>query len=602
VLTAFTTLLLAAGIASPAPEAARTTSPVGPLNYTIVVDPAHLNEYRVTLNTNVEAGRVTLVMARHPEYDDRFWRFVTDLHATSDGHPLTIVREDSARWRLESAAAGPLVVEYRIVMPPVVPGVKPSWRPYVEANAALIGGPHSFLYPTVRTARQPIRVHIDAPANWTVATALDQQAPRDFTARDLFTLVDSPILVGMLKSWSFDVNGVPHRIAYAPIPDATPFDTVAFASLVQKMTRHTVDMFRGMPYRNFTFLFADNAYGGLEHAASVNLGAPSATLARDVDEDATDFEHEFFHTWNLVAFHPAGRGGVRESAWPLPTGLWVSEGVTMYYTDVILRRAGVDTTSRIASFARLIGSYYSNPGNTHVAPERSSMYSDEPPGGTGDYTPGVHLQGQMIANVLDIMIRDSTNWENSLDDVMRDMYDNRDGPGFTSKDVIDAVGRACRCNAAAFFARHVAGNQPLDFSDAARSIGMQLVLRSDTARNDKGEVQPDLGMWAYNPTGSTAVKLIMRDPADSWGRAGLHTNDELISWNGARVATVADFRNAYRRLRPGAIVSVGIRRNGVDQTVRVTVGPEIVMNAVLTPLPNPTAAQLAHRAAWSAAK
>jgi predicted metalloprotease with PDZ domain len=609
VLRAFVTLFIATAAAA-APHA---TSPVGPLDYTITVDSARLNQYSVTLRSTWNGGPITLVMARHPEYDDRFWRFVTDLHATSNGHALAVVREDSARWRIEGAGAGRLTVEYSIAMPPVVPGVKPSWRPYVEINAAMVGGPHSFLYPTVRSS-EPIRVHVAAPRGWKVATALPDTIPtsrvtptergftnRDFVARDIFELTDSPILTGRLLTWTFFMDDVPHRIAYAPLPDAAAFDTAAFVGLVKRMTRGSIDVFGDMPYREFTYLFVDNAYGGLEHAASVNLGAQSATLARSVTEDAVDFAHELFHTWNLVAIHPAGRGGARENAWPLPRGLWLSEGVTMYYADVVLRRGGIETSSRADALASLIGSYLSNRGNTHVAPEVSSMYSDEPPGGTGDYAPYVHGQGQVIGTVLDLMIRDSSGWKRSLDDVMRDLYRNRTDAGFTSADVVAAVDRACACNSAPFFARHVAGSQAPDFNTAAASIGYTAEIRRDTARDGKGAAQPDAGLWGWAP-GSSDVQLIIRDPEDSWGSAGLHTNDVLTSWNGTAVQTFAEFRNLLRRVKLGDDIAIGVRSNGVAHTAHVHVRPQFLTTVRLLEVANPTREQLAHRRAWLAAQ
>lgn len=358
-----------------------------------------------------------------------------------------------------------------------------------------------------------------------------------------------------------------------------------------------------MPYRSFTFLFVDGAYGGLEHAASVNLGAPSATLARDLTEDAADFEHEIFHTWNLVAFHPVGRGGMRETAWPLPTGLWFSEGVTMYYTDIILRRAGVEKTSRVETLEGQIAGYFSNAGNTHVAPERASMFSDALPGGTGDYTPSVHTQGQMIATVLDLMIRDSSKWTRSLDDVMRTMYRSRTAKGFTSDDVIGAVTAACACNPRPFFDRYVAHAAPLDFNATLNTIGLHATLSTDTVRTPAGDPQADMStIWGYMPPAGGAVRLTLNGVETPWGRAGLHTNDEIMAWNGKRIESFNDFRNELRAVKTGATVRLTVRTGGVQREAIVMVGPELRTTVVIREITNATAAQRAHRSAWAAAE
>jgi predicted metalloprotease with PDZ domain len=605
------------------------------LSYTITVDPSHINQYDVELTISHSPARVTLAMARHPEYDDRYWRFVTRLTATVNGRNATVIREDSARWRIEPAPShdtsasnttrvdtGTVMLRYRIDMPAPPAGIRPSWRSYVNANSALVGAAHSYIYPIERSTL-PIQVHVGVPKEWKVATALepspgagkaDRQgtthdltargfAVRDFVARDMFTLIDSPILAGSLYMWSFPVDGVRHTIAYAPLENATPFDTAAFVGMVRRMTEQSVAMFRTMPYRSFTFLFVDGAYGGLEHAASVSLGAPSATLARDMSEDATDFEHEFFHTWNLVAIHPVGRGGMREGAWPLPTGLWFSEGVTMYYSDIILRRAGIVTTPRAETLADQIGSYLSNVGNTHVSPERASMYSDELPGGTGDYSPSVHTQGQMIATVLDLMIRDSSKWTRSLDDAMRTMYRTRSAKGFTREDLVRAVGAACTCNAAPLFERYVANAAPLDFNSALRTVGLRVALLRDTVRSPHGETQADMNsLWGYVPPAGGAVRLTVNGTESAWGRAGLHTNDEIIAWNGKAITSFNDFRGALRAVKTGDTVILTVRSAGVQRDAHVTVLPEIRTKAVITEVENATAAQRAHRTAWAAAK
>lgn len=163
------------------------SSPVGPstsqLSYTITVDPAHINQYHVELAVTRSPGRITLGMAKHPEYDDRFWRYVNGLTATMNGKPARIIREDSARWRVEAGETGTLVIRYGIHMAPPAPGIRPSWRSYVNANTALIGGAHSYIYPLERSTL-PIRVHVAVPKEWTIATALSPAAgARDFTAR-----------------------------------------------------------------------------------------------------------------------------------------------------------------------------------------------------------------------------------------------------------------------------------------------------------------------------------------------------------------------------------------------------------------------------------
>jgi predicted metalloprotease with PDZ domain len=137
-----------------------------------------------------------------------------------------------------------------------------------------------------------------------------------------------------IRTWRFTTDGVPHRVVYWPLADATPFDTAAFVGNVERLARQTVALFGRAPYREYAFLFQDGAYGGLEHRNSVTLGAPSADLARDPKWLLAETAHEFIHTWNLMRIHPAEYGDVDYRTQPRTRGLWWSEGLTMFYADL----------------------------------------------------------------------------------------------------------------------------------------------------------------------------------------------------------------------------------------------------------------------------
>src|SRR5439155_644245 len=129
-------------------------------------------------------------------------------------------------------------------------------------------------------------------------------APHASVAPTVGVLVDSPLLVGRLRSLRFAVDGVPHRVVYSPVPDAAPFDTVALVGNIERLSRQAVALFGRAPYRDYSFLLEDGAYGALEHRSSVTLGAPSADLARDPTGLLMEIAHEYFHTWNLMRIHP----------------------------------------------------------------------------------------------------------------------------------------------------------------------------------------------------------------------------------------------------------------------------------------------------------
>src|SRR5207253_5599630 len=232
------------------------------------------------------------------------------------------------------------------------------------------------------------------------------------------------------------------------------------------------------PYRQYTFLFQDGAYqGGLEHRNSVTLGASSADLARDPNATIQETAHEFVHTWNLMTIRPLEYRGVDYRTQPPVSSLWFSEGLTMFYADLVLRRASLplSDSTRVAHLERLIGRYLGNPAYARFSAEAVSRvaYNAEP-GALGDYSASTHLQGELLGTMLDLIVRDATNGRRSMDDVMRLLFDRFSGErGFAGRDIERTVAAVCGCDVRQFFETHVRGARPIDFDRYLRLIGMR---------------------------------------------------------------------------------------------------------------------------------
>jgi predicted metalloprotease with PDZ domain len=542
-----------------------------------------------------------VAMAAHPEYDDRYWRFLEGLRVDASGRTAVVTREDSALWRI-AAPGGEAAIRYRIRLPPPEPSLRAAWRPFLAPTGGLTGGPHAFMY-VLGATLAPSHVTLDLPQGWEVATGLlPTSDPRIFFAPSADILVDSPIFAGRFQSWRFTVDGVPHRVVYWPLPDATPFDTSAFVAAIEGLVRQAVALFGRPPYREYSFVFQDGAYGGLEHFNSATLGAPSSSLARDQAPVIGEAAHEFLHTWNLMRIRPAERGGVHHRQTGQSRGLWFSEGLTMYYADLLPRRAGlrVEDSTRVVHLERLLARYLFNPGNTHISPERASLAEyGTPPGSLGDYDPSVHVQGEVLGTMLDLIVRDATAGRRSMDDVMREMLDRFSGPrGFTGRDVERTVADVCRCPMRAFFDSYVRRAGRVDFERYLRLIGLRARVSWEPALAPDGHPAPDLRVFAWMPPGERLLSLLVTDPSSVWGRAGLHTGDRVISVNGAPVATWPEFRNVLARARVGDTVRVEVRRPSGPWRTNVLIAGYQRPVVRIDEIPEATERQRALRRRW----
>jgi len=569
------------------------------IHYTLRVDSADLTAWDVEIRLRNVPDTFRLAMAAHPEYDDRYWRYVTGLRVEGSGAPASITRADSAVWRV-TAPGGSVVVRYRIALPPPAPLPRAAWRPFLTPTGGLMGGPHAFMY-VIGAELAPAHVTLDLPAGWDIATGLVATADRrTWYASNADELMESPVLAGRLRQWHFTVDGVPHRIAYWPLPDATPFDTIAFTSGIEAMVRQAVALFDRAPYREYTFLFQDAAYGGLEHPTSVTLGAPSADLARDPRAGLPETAHEFVHTWNLMTIRPAEYRGVDYRTQPPVAGLWFSEGLTMFYADLLLRRAGQPLTdsTRLAHWERLIARYLASPGNARFSAEAVSRVAyNAAPGSLGDYSASTHLQGELIGAMLDLVVRDATRGSRSMDDVMRLLFARGADRGFEGRDIERAVETVCGCDVTPLFDAYVRGAGPIDFNRYLALIGLTTRVGSAPAVWN-GQPERDLRIFGWEPPGEGGVRLIITDPGSIWGRAGLHSGDRLASVDGAQIATWPDLRGRLQRLRIGDTIRIEVRRPTGPFQARVTVSGFERPTVRVEPLPNATAGQRALGAQW----
>jgi predicted metalloprotease with PDZ domain len=543
--------------------------------YTLRIDSADLSGWSVEIRLRNLPDTFRLAMAAHPEYDDRFFRYVTGLEVSAHRGSATIARVDSAVWRV-AAPGGEAVVRYRIRLPEAERPPRAAWRPFLSPTGGLTGGPHAFMY-LLGGELAPVHVKLNLPAQWKVATGLEGTSdPTVFFAPSIDVLVQSPIFVGRFHDWGFTVDGVPHRVVYWPAPDGSAFDSTTFVANLEKLVGQAVSLFGRPPYRDYTFVFQDAAYGGLEHPNSVTLGVSSKDLQENPNADLREIAHEYFHTWNLMRIRPEEYRSVTYRTQPPTAGLWFSEGLTIFYADLLRRRAGlpVGDSTRQRNLETILARYLASPGNAVFSAESISKvaYNAEP-GALGDYGGSAHLVGEVIGNMLDLAVRQSTGGQRTMDDVMRLMLERHAGArGFNGRDIERVVEEVCRCDVTPLFDDHVRrGGKPIDFDRYLAALGWQAEVTWSPA---VWENQPerDLRIWGWEPPGQQGVRLIVNDPGSTWGKAGLHSRDRLVAINGVSIRTWPELRAVLTRTRIGDTLAFEVARPGgpFRTTVRVS--------------------------------
>ena len=573
------------------------------VDYLLTVDSTDFSSFAVEMKIRNVADTFQVAMVAHPEYDDRYWQYVEGFFVEAKKGKGKVIRQDSALWKIITNGRE-AVLNYRIHLPGVT-GIRASWKAYLTPTGGLVGGPHSFMY-VVGATLIPSHVAFDIPKDWEIATGL--QATSDnkvFYAPSVAVLVDDPVFIGKFKSWWFTVDNTPHRVIYWSLPDAKAFDTTLLVSSIEKLAQQAVLLFGRLPYREFSFMLQDGALGSLEHNNSVTVGAPGSQLANGFGNILPEIAHEYFHTWNLMRIHPIEYGDVNYKTPPLSKGLWFSEGLTIFYTDLLLRRAGLYVFDSTRSFhlENLVRRYTATPAFLKFSAEKISEASYGPIGMLGDYSASTHLQGEVVGSMLDLIIRHATNGDRSMDDVMRKMLERFAGEkGFTSKDIEQVVKDVCGCNVHQFFVDHVYGGRQIDFSKYLKLIGLQYTIEwKDVLSNDQKPV-PDLRAFVYQLTGENVFRIGLSNPMVSWARAGLHTGDIVKTVDGKSLTNAMDFRTIQRKAKIGDTIIVEVDRPSGVQKIKVLITGYQQPVVRITPMPTITEKQKRLYEQWLSGK
>ena len=495
------------------------------------------------------------------------------------GESLPVTHDSEISWTVDTKGAAGVVVRYSAAIRDPVQWRRPNNRWFLGAASGMVDGPRTFLY-LDGWKLTPAHVSFRLPAGWRIATGLVPTTDSTtYWAPSYDVLIDSPVLVGRFLSYHFTAGGVPHR-AVVDLGGRPASAGRAFVDMLRRIATTTIAIFGTPPYKDYTFIFVAGRGGGLEHLNSTTIGVSGDVLARRPAGAEGVSAHEFFHTWNVKRIRPVELGPFDYERPVRTLNLWVSEGITDYYTEVILARSGLNSAG---DFARRMGdaiaNHRGNAARLVVSPERASWTVWDSPEVNDSHIISYYLQGQLVGFLLDLAIRDSTDNAKSLDDVMRYLFDHHAGErGFTSEDLQTAIHTATGLDFQAFWRRYVSGTAEIPWDDFLRAAGWTIAFREEPAADSRIAAIPPAvqgGRWR-------AVAL----PGSAAAAAGLRTGDELVRVNGRVILDGSDLTAVLRGVATGTTVAVNVVRDGTPQTIRFAAVPYPRLRAALRDLPD----------------
>ena len=385
--------------------------------------------------------------------------------------------------------------------------------------------------------------------------------PRTFADYD--ALADAPIEAGKFEE--FQLPGMSPEIWVVIHGDN--YKKKQVETELKRICEYELKLMGKAPYSRYTFIVhigkaAAGAGGGMEHADSTAISVQSAESLPGVAA------HEFFHLWNVKRIRPATLYPVDYTKEQYTRALWFAEGVTSTYGSYTLERSGLWSKQQLYhDLSEQITELEARPANRWQSAEQSSLdawLEKYPLYENPEYSVSYYTKGQILGVLLDILIRDRTDNEKSLDDVLREMNNDFGVPGKPYRDSLDVQLTAEKVAGGSFedfFKHYVAGTNPLPYQAIFVLAGLE--LRQTTRQ------RAALGFAAEGaPKGPLVVRSV--DANSAAAEAGLQTGDLILKWNGGEPPRrIADW---LRQHKSGELLHLVIRRDDAELKIDFRLG------------------------------
>ncbi|MFQ3597510.1 MAG: hypothetical protein SNJ55_14185 [Chloroherpetonaceae bacterium] len=493
---------------------------------------------------------------------------VQEFKAKSGNSSLRFEKIDKQTWRVSTEGKSEVTVQYKYF----AGGQLDAGNCYVGRDEIYFNGSNLFVY-TEDTRFKPVRLYIDYPSGWKVATQLERtDNPHVFTAETYDDLIDAPTLVSpTMVTYEVKVKGATIYICFKDKAGlgGYKFNEENIKRDIAAVVDAQFTLMQDVPFKTYYFIYhiLPIAFGhGVEHknSTSIVLG-PADKMNENYGRFISITSHEFFHVWNIKRIKPKEfmpYDYAKEGYTPM---LYVSEGFTSYYGDLTLVRGKVWTAK---SYINDVADGITNLQNTYGRKVQSLALSSFDAwlsgygAGRANSTISFYSKGELVGMILDLELRHRTKNKFSLDDVMRTLNEEfaKQNRGFSAKDFQEILERFAGGSMQSFFDSYINGTEELPFETALGYAGLELQKTLSP--------QPYTGITTNVENDFPVVKGIV--PESPGASIGLDNGDMLIALNDTFLMKQS-LSAILARFKANDSVKVTIQREGKlhEKTMRL---------------------------------
>jgi predicted metalloprotease with PDZ domain len=550
-----------------------------PVRYDLSFFNAVHHEARITLTlSDVRANVLELRMSRSSpgRYAlHEFAKNVYDVKAVDrDGTPLTLTRPSPYQWNISSPP------NYVQVSYTLFADRADGTYSQIDLNHAHLNMPATLMW--ARTFEEhPVEITFhDLFSDWKIATQLaTTDEPQVFSAPDMQYLMDSPTEISnfSLRQFQIESNGKTYAIRLAVHHDATEDDVDELADYAEAIVNEQMAVYGELPdydYGTYTFIADYLPYingDGMEHRNSTIL-ADTDSLAGNARGLTSTLSHELFHSWNVERIRPETLQPFDFERANMSRELWLAEGFTQYYGNLLLRRSGARNDSEFRqTMENLVNTITFSPGREHFNPIEMSMQAPFVDAATAlDPTNFIntffsyYTYGAALAMALDLSLR--SEFGLGLDIFMRELW-QRHGKTEEPYAVPDLEAALASVSgspdfARDFFQRFIYGREAPDYSALLANAGLALQPENpEKASLGRVTLSFDDGKATLASATISGTPLYL---------AGLDRGDQITKIGPYRIRNERSWNRMLGRIRSGETYSIDYVQRGITRHSEIT--------------------------------
>lgn len=452
---------------------------------------------------------------------------------TKDGKALKVSKKSKNAWLIDAGNENNIQVKYEVY------SFEVSVRtPFLDLSHGFVSGSGVFMY-VEKAKNQAGSVTVFPHESFkriSTSLPLDQTAKgagQRFTFENYDQLVDCPMEIGNQEIFEFSAAGVLHTVAM--YGDAN-YNVEQLKKDMPKIVEAETAVIGKNPNKTYTFIVHNvvDGQGGLEHMNSTVLSVNRWTYAGKQYVDFLNLvAHEYFHLWNVKRIRPIELGPFNYDEENYTTLLWVMEGFTSYYDELILRRTGFYTEEEFLAKLQSSINYVEGSPGSRVQPVAHASFDAwvkayRPNENSSNTSMTYYSRGSVLASVIDAMIVADSDGKKCLDHFMQQLYTTYyEGlkRGFSEAEFKAELSKFVGKNMDDFFAKYVDGTEIIPYKDFYGPVGLNV---QDITSNN-----PSFGANVREEGGKVIVKSVRF--GSSAEEAGISVGDEIVGCNAYRV-------------------------------------------------------------------